>query len=109
MQFHPEPPPLTEDEDGALRVGASRVLLEMVIHAFQDGAEPEAIVREYSTLALADVYGVIAYYLRHEQQVEEYLAMRERQAQAVEQRLRKQQGELSEIRKRLVARRNAGD
>ena len=33
-----ETPPLQEDETGAIRVGNSRVLLETVIRAFQDGA-----------------------------------------------------------------------
>ena len=40
-----EAPPLREDASGALRVGASRVLLELVIRAFQDGATPETIVQ----------------------------------------------------------------
>ena len=75
-----ESPPLREDADGALRVGQSRVLLELVIRAFQDGATPETIVQRYSTLALPDVYAVIAYYLRHRNEVEAYLARREQQA-----------------------------
>jgi len=57
-----EAPPLREDAAGALRVGDSRVLLELVIRAFQDGATPETVVQRYSTLALPDVYAVIAYY-----------------------------------------------
>jgi len=56
-----EAPPIREDADGALRVGNSRVLLELVIRAFQDGATPETIVQRYSTLARADVYAVITY------------------------------------------------
>jgi uncharacterized protein (DUF433 family) len=61
MAFHAqaEAPPLREDESGALRVGNSRVLLELVIQAFQDGATPETIVQRYPTLALADAYAVI--------------------------------------------------
>lgn len=55
-----EAPPLREDADGSLRIGNSWVLLELVIRAFQDGATPEAIVQRYSTLALAEVYAVIA-------------------------------------------------
>lgn len=52
MRFavHAESPPIREDDTGALRVGESRVLLELVIHAFQDGATPEAIVQRYDTL-----------------------------------------------------------
>ena len=100
-------PPLHEDASGALRVGDSRVLLELVICAFQDGATPETIVQRYSTLALSDVYAVIAYYLRHRSEVEDYLARRERKAEEVRGRIEKQQGDLSEIRARLLAQRQA--
>jgi uncharacterized protein (DUF433 family) len=96
-----EAPPIREDADGALRVGNSRVLLELVIRAFQDGATPEAIVQRYSTLALADVYAVITYYLRHRSEIEAYLTKREQNAQEVREKLEKQQGDLSEIRARL--------
>jgi uncharacterized protein (DUF433 family) len=100
-----EAPPLREDASGAVRVGDSRVLLELVILAFQDGATPEAIVQRYSTLALPDVYAVIAYYLRHRSEVEGYLALREQKAEEVRQRIENQQGDLSAIRARLLARR----
>lgn len=42
---HAEAPPLRDDGSGTLRVCNSRVLLELVILAFQDGATPEAIVQ----------------------------------------------------------------
>lgn len=51
--------PLREDKTGAIRVGNSRVLLEIVIRAFQDGASAESIVDSYSTLTLADAYGAM--------------------------------------------------
>src|SRR5205807_6280432 len=98
-----EAPPIREDADGALRVGGSRVLLELVIRAFQDGATPEAIVQRYSTLALPDVYAVITYYLRHRSEIEAYLAQREQKAEEVRQPLERRQGDLSEIRARLLA------
>jgi uncharacterized protein (DUF433 family) len=101
-----EAPPLREDASGALRVGDSRVLLDLVIRAFQDGATPEAIVQRYDTLALADVYSVIAYYLRHRTEVESYLTQREQQAEEARQLIESQQGDLSEIRARLLARRH---
>jgi uncharacterized protein (DUF433 family) len=102
-----EAPPLREDSSGALRVGESRVFLELVIRSFQDGATPETIVQRYSTLALADVYAVIAYYLRHRIEVEAYLAHREKKAEEARIRIDAQQGDLSEIRARLIARREA--
>jgi hypothetical protein len=37
--------PLREEPAGVLRVGKSRVLLELVLHAFKAGTTPEAIVQ----------------------------------------------------------------
>jgi uncharacterized protein (DUF433 family) len=98
-----EIPPLREDESGAIRVGNTRVLLEVVIRAFQDGASPESIVHRYSTLSLSDVYSTIAYYLRHQDAVEAYLNRREQLAESVEQRLSSVQPDLTLIRSRLLA------
>jgi uncharacterized protein (DUF433 family) len=101
-----EAPPLSEDESGAVRVGNSRVLLETVIRAFQDGASPESIVNRYSTLSLSDVYNTIGYYLRHQDAVEAYLSQREQLAESVQQRLSSIQPDLSFIRARLLSQRN---
>jgi uncharacterized protein (DUF433 family) len=87
------------------RVGGSRVLLELVIRAFEDGATPEAIVHRYATLTLADVYAVVAYYLRHRGEVDAYLARREVTASELRRRVEADQGDLSEIRARMLARR----
>jgi uncharacterized protein (DUF433 family) len=107
MGFHgkSDAPPLREDAAGALRIGDTRVLLELVIRAFQDGATPETIVQHYSTLTLPDVYAVIAYYLRHREEIEAYLIQREQKAEETRQRIESQQGDLSAIRARLLARR----
>lgn len=107
MNLQIEAPPLHQDSSGALRVGNSRVLLELVIHAFEDGATPETIAQQYPTTTLADIYSVIAYYLRHRDEVEAYLAERERQAEEVRQRIESQQGDLAEVRKRLLAHKEA--
>lgn len=98
-----EAPPFREDVTGAIRVGNSRVLLELVIRAFQDGASPESIVQRYSTLSLSDVYSAIGYYLRHQEAVETYLNYREQLADSVRQRLLGIQPDLSVIRSRLLA------
>jgi uncharacterized protein (DUF433 family) len=98
-----EAPPFREDESGAIRIGNTRVLLELVIRAFQDGASPESIVQRYSTLSLSDAYTTIGYYLRHPQEIETYLAQREQLAESVRQKLSKTQPDLSLIRARLLA------
>lgn len=102
--FQSEAPPLRQDASGALRVGHSRVLVDLVIHAFQDGATPEAIAQRYPTTTLADIYAVIAYYLRHREEIEAYLQEREQRAQEVRQRIERHQGDLADLRQRLRAR-----
>lgn len=96
-------PLFEEDETGAIRVGSTRVLLELVIRAFQDGATPEIIVQRYSSLALSDVYLTIGYYLQHQDDINVYLEQREQLAEYVRQRLSNVQPDLSLIRSRLLA------
>jgi uncharacterized protein (DUF433 family) len=62
--LEPEPPPIRIGEDGAVRVGPTRVTLAVVIGLFLQGMSPEELVEDFPTLGLADVYGTIAYYLR---------------------------------------------
>ena len=96
--------PIREDSSGALRVGDSRVLLELVIRAFEDGATPEIIAQRYATLLLPDVYAVIAWYLQNRTEVEEYLKEREKQAEEVRERITLNQGDLHSIRQKLLDR-----
>ncbi|HUG71749.1 MAG TPA: DUF433 domain-containing protein [Pirellulaceae bacterium] len=105
IAFSAEPIPLCEDQHGDIRVGGSRVLLDLVVHAFDDGATPETIVQMYPTLKLADVYAAIAYYLRHRQEIQEYLDARGRRAEETRRTIQSQQSEMREIRQRLLQRR----
>ena len=74
--------PLRLEEDGSYRVGRSRVLLDLVVQAFQQGQTPEQILHSYDSLVLEDIYAVLAFYLRHHQAVDVYLAQREQAAEA---------------------------
>jgi uncharacterized protein (DUF433 family) len=100
-----ETPPLRADTTGAIRVGNSRVLLELVIRAFDDGSTPESIVQRYPTAGLPEVYAAIAYYLRHQDEVRGYLEDRERQAEQTRKQINERQGDLSAIRRRLLSHR----
>jgi uncharacterized protein (DUF433 family) len=101
-----DPVPLQMNSDGVLLVGGTRVTLDTVVSAFNDGATPEEIVQQYPSLDLADIYAVLGYYLRHRAEVEVYLQRRQQQAQQV-----RQQNEArfpsAGIRERLLARRRA--
>jgi uncharacterized protein (DUF433 family) len=85
--IEPLPVPLREDETGTIRVGQTRVSLDLVTRAHQDGATPEEIVRRYDTLRLADVYAVIGYYLTHRDTVDAYLDRREEEAEKLKRRI----------------------
>ena len=107
LAIEAEPAPLRVDEHGAIRVGQCRVLFELVIRAFQDGATPEQIVEMYPTLALADTYGAVAYYLRHSEAVHEYLEDCERKALEIRAKIEAAQPDMEEKWRRLVERSEA--
>ena len=65
--------PLTTDADGVVRLGTTRVSLDTVVAAFHDGMTAEAIVEQYPSLRLADVYSAIGFYLSNTIEVENYL------------------------------------
>jgi uncharacterized protein (DUF433 family) len=77
--------PIRTDEHGRLRVGNTRVLLDLVIYSFRLGHTPETITSQYPSLSLDDVYLAIGYYLRHRDEVEAYLRQQEAEAEAFRQ------------------------
>lgn len=99
-----EEPPLHMDGGGTVRVGGTRVTLDSVVYAFDEGASPEEIAQRFPSVDLADVYGAIYYYLRCPDEVRSYLREREAEAEQVrrECEARHPQGNL---RERLLARR----
>jgi uncharacterized protein (DUF433 family) len=104
LTIHTDPTPLRVDEHGVMRVGDSQVLLDVVIREFNNGAEPEAIAQGFPTLDLADVYGVIAYYLRHSKDVDDYLHTRRHEAEKLRQEIEAKQPSRVELRAKLLVR-----
>ena len=63
-----------EEHDGGYWVSGTRVSLDSVVLAFQQGRSAEVIVREcFPILTLEQVYGSIAYYLAHRAEIDSYL------------------------------------
>ena len=60
--------------EGGWRIADSRVSLDSVVCAYWEGMSPEAIVEEFPTLSVEQVFGAIAFYLRNRQEVDDYLA-----------------------------------
>jgi uncharacterized protein (DUF433 family) len=61
------------DEHGVIRVGETRVMLDSVIVAFQQGQSAETIQQQFPSLTLEEVYGAIAYCLGHQGEVDAYM------------------------------------
>jgi uncharacterized protein (DUF433 family) len=99
-----EPVPLRTEADGTVRVGNTRVLLDLVVATFLEGASAEEIVEQFPTLDLADVYSVLGFYLHHKDAVEAYMQERQRLTDEVRARIEARQRPAG-IRERLLARR----
>src|SRR5437899_11760351 len=105
LPLQADPPPLRVDEGGAVRVGKTRISLDLVVEQYENGMTPEDMVRAYDTLVLADVHGVIAYYLRHRDEVRAYLKRREEEAETLRAKIEAERPRVS--REELLARRSA--
>jgi uncharacterized protein (DUF433 family) len=104
LTIEASPVPLTVEESGVIRVTGTRVTLDSVIYAFNEGATAEEIALRYPTLRLVDIYAVITYYLNHQADVKAYL----KQEEQLDEQIRRQNEanpDLADIRKRLLARR----
>ena len=64
---------ITVDACGVRRVSGTRISLDSVVMAFQEGQSAEEIQRNFPALSLEQVYGAITHYLAHRSEVEAYL------------------------------------
>lgn len=74
--------PLFLDNFGSLRITGTRVQLERIINAWNNGATPEGIVQSYDTLNLQQVYVILGWYLLYRKEVDAYLLQSEKDAEA---------------------------
>lgn len=95
--------PLTMNDAGVLRVTGTRVSLDSVIYAFNEGATPEEIVQQYPTLDLKDVYAVSSHYLQNRDEIEKYLTQRQVERQELKRELETRFNP-NGLRERLLAR-----
>jgi uncharacterized protein (DUF433 family) len=79
--------PLTELDNGALRVTGTRIALEQVVEGYKAGETPEQIVEAFDSLRLADVYALIGYYLDHKDHVDQYLREQDEDAEAIRRKI----------------------
>lgn len=77
--------PLMLWDDGTIRVKDTRLLIDMIIGAYNRGESPEEIFESFPSdvYTVADIYSIIAYYLTNKSKIDEYLAKREKEAEKV--------------------------
>lgn len=59
--------------EGGWRIVGSRVSLDSVVYAHREGRSPEAIADAFPSLSLEQIYGAIAFYLRHRAEIDQHL------------------------------------
>jgi hypothetical protein len=79
--------------------------LDVIVTAFRAGATAEEIAQKFPTVALVDVYQVIAHYLAHTAEVDPYLSRRQADAAVLQNEIEKRFDPVG-VRARLPARRN---
>src|ERR1700720_4137589 len=62
-----------EQRQGGYYLTGVRISLDSIVYAFLRGESPESIAESFPALNLEQVYGGIAYYLAHRNQIDAYL------------------------------------
>jgi uncharacterized protein (DUF433 family) len=97
--------PLFTDASGTIRVRGTRVTLDTIATAFRAGATAEEITQKFPSVALADVYQIIAHYLNHTAEMDTYLSRRKAEAAVLKSQV-EHRFDPSGLRARLLARRD---
>jgi len=62
-----------EKSGDCYRIRGTRVSLDSLVYGFLEGDSPETIAQSFPVLTLEQVYGALAYYLAHRDQVDAHL------------------------------------
>lgn len=97
-----DPTPVRIDADGVARVGDTRVRLASIVYRHHQGDSPVEIHESFPSVPLPDIYAAVAYYLRHQAEVDAYLAEQDRLAEQIREEL-EARPESRDLRERLRA------
>ena len=91
-----------------IRIKGTRVGIETVLDDYLSGVSPEEIAVRYRTLTLEQVYATITYYLRNQEEVDEYLERWRAYAEAAWREQQRNPPEfVRELRERIQRQREA--
>ena len=65
-----------QKQDDVYRISGTRVSLDSVVYSWLAGQSAETIAQSFEMLTLEQVYGAIAFYLAHEDEIDRYLEQR---------------------------------
>ena len=69
-----------------VRVKGHRIGLEHIVERYRDGYSPDQIALDFPGVSLAQIYGIIAYYLHHQDEVDAYVQRVDDRAEEAYQR-----------------------
>jgi uncharacterized protein (DUF433 family) len=72
-----------EEHDGGYYVAGTRVSLDSIVQCFNEGLSPEAILQEFETLTLTQVFGAITFYLENQPDIDAYRVRQKQRFEAV--------------------------
>ena len=83
----PEEVPLTQWQNGTIRVIGSRVSLDTIIGRMQVGDTPEEIHEGFPTVTLAQINTIIDWYFNNQVEADEYLQEQDAEAERIRQEI----------------------
>jgi uncharacterized protein (DUF433 family) len=83
------------DEGGVIRVGDTRISLDLVAEQYDNGMTAEEIAGAYDPAKLADVHEAIAFYLRHRGEVQNHLQERRAEAESLRNKIETERPRIS--------------
>jgi uncharacterized protein (DUF433 family) len=92
---------LRTDEHGAILIGDTRITLDVIIAAIQNGDSPEQIIEGFPSLQLGDIYAVIAYYIDNRDEVDAYLRRRDEEAERIHREIEAKRPDMFRLQKQL--------
>jgi len=81
--------------DGGYWVSGTRVSLDSIVYDFLDGMSPDSIAENFPVLTLEEVFGALAFYLAHREEVDAYLKETDAQFESLQHRVRAEYPRLS--------------
>ena len=76
-----------EERNGGYYVAGTRISLDSVVYSFKEGNAPAAIQQDFQLLKLPQIYGAIAFYLEHQEAIDQYLEANEKEFEAASEPL----------------------